>query len=166
MAHGSNLCAQHVAGASWYGNGLDAGSYLAAVRAETDALPRSCSQDDHIVRHGYGVGFGQWFFFYDLAPALAFSRSARMSLDCRGIGVYQAVHELRFCHRHNTDERVLHLAGPSITTTDEDQVAHLKRFVQGVKERPWSAAWHSPTGYITDYNNGRPVQTKRRSLPL
>ena len=42
----------------------------------------------------------------------------------------------------------------------------LKRFVQSTKEHPWSARWHEPTGYITDYNGGSPVRTSRSSLPL
>ncbi|GAA2636736.1 hypothetical protein GCM10010399_82250 [Dactylosporangium fulvum] len=113
---------------------------------------RGASGEDRIVRRGYGVGFGpngHWYFFEDIAPALAFGRAARMSLECSGYGVFQAAHELQFCLTHNADE-----------------VEHLKRFVQGVKEHPWSSNWHPPAGYITAFNNGRPAQTKRRSLPL
>ncbi len=49
---------------------------------------------------------------------------------------------------------------------DDNEVEILKRFVQGVKEHPWSSHWHTPTGYITNYNRGRPVKTSRRSVPL
>ncbi len=47
-----------------------------------------------------------------------------------------------------------------------DEVDNLKRFVQGGKEYPWSSSWRMPTGYLTDYNNNRPIQTSKRSLPL
>jgi hypothetical protein len=60
---------------------------------------------------------------------------------------------------------VLHLAGNNVDRTD-DEVEHLKRFLQGVKEHPWSWNWHLPTGYITTHNNGRPIKTRQRSLPL
>ncbi|MGA6165993.1 hypothetical protein [Amycolatopsis magusensis] len=91
-----------------------------------------------------------------------------MSLDCTGgYGVYAAAHEIRFCERHDADETVLlvHLAGGNLDRLN-DEVDDLKRFVQGVKEHPWSSNWHEPTGYITDYNHGRPVQTRRKFLPL
>jgi hypothetical protein len=99
------------------------------------------------------------------ATALAFGRAARMSLECNGYGVYRAAHELLFCPTHNADERVLHLTGDNVDGND-DELEHLKRFVQGIKEHPWSSNWHPPTGYIAAFNNGRPTQTKKRSLPL
>ena len=90
-----------------------------------------------------------------------------MSLDCNAWGIYPAAHELLNCGIHNVDERVLHLdlTGDMDRYADEE-VEHLKRFVQGVKENPWSSNWHPPTGYITAYNNGVPKKTRQRSLPL
>ncbi|MBE1580445.1 hypothetical protein ACFORH_43225 [Amycolatopsis roodepoortensis] len=145
------------------------GGYYAAPACDT--LPRQVYRDDHIITRGYAVGFGQWFFFTDLAPAIAFGRSARMSLDCHGYGVYAAARELKYCDLHRKDEMVLLVstaaAGGLVDRHDEDlQLKMLKKFVQGAKEHPWSSHWRDPTGYISDYNNGRPVQTRRKSLPL
>ena len=138
--------------------------YLAAVR--TDELPRKKRTDAQIIRRGYAVGVGQWFFFEALEPAVAFGRAARMSLDCRGCGAYEAAHVTQFCDRHNVDERVLQINLKAKVDHAADEVEVLKRFTQGVNEHPWSARWHALTGYITDYNNGRPTKTSRRSLPL
>jgi len=161
MGRRKRLCELYNVGESSFGN--DLGDYLAAV--DCDVLPRRLSREDHIVRHGYGVGFGRWFFFEALEPALAFGRAARMSVDCQGYGVYAAAHEILFCDRHNADERVLLLTGDNLDRRD-DEVEILKRFVQGVKEHPWSSHWYGLTGYVTEYNNGRPIKTNRRSLPL
>lgn len=163
MARRKRLCELYRQGESSHGNDLDMGRYLAAVKC--DALPRPMYRDDHIVRRGYGVGFGQWFFFDAIEPAVAFGRSARMSLNCSGYGVYEAAHELALCDIHRTDERVL-LVGRDVLDRRDGEVETLKRFVQGVKEHPWSSHWRPLTGYVTDYNRGRPITTRRPSLPL
>jgi hypothetical protein len=163
MARAKTLCEQHDEGESAFHNGLDAGRYHAAVAIDT--LPQELRRDDHVIRRGYAVGFGQWFFFDDVEPAVAFGRAARMSLDCSGYGLYPAAHELRFCDRHQTDERVLLVYMRGTGQVDEE-IEILKRFVQGVKEHPWSSHWLGINGYITDFNNGYPVKTARRSLPL
>ncbi|MEV6965268.1 hypothetical protein AB0M47_09130 [Hamadaea sp. NPDC051192] len=162
------LCKLFETGDSAFGNSLTAGRYLAAAFRGQGPLPRPLRNEDHIIRQGYGVGFGpggQWYFFEDIAPALTFGRAARMSLDCSGYGVFNAAHEVMFCDDHNTDERVLHLIGGDIDR-GEDELEHLKRFVQGVKEHAWSSNWHRPTGFVYRLNDGRPTRTKQRSLPL
>ncbi|MBB6347222.1 hypothetical protein FHU36_003767 [Nonomuraea muscovyensis] len=163
MARRRMLCERYERGASARRNELEAGDYLATAACED--LPRELFRDDHIVRRGYGVEFGQWFFFGALEPAIAFGRAARMSLDCHAYGVYRAAHETLFCQIHRRDERVLLLTGDSLDRRD-GEVEVLKRFVQGVKEHPWSSHWQGVTGFITDYNNARPIKTGRRSLPL
>ncbi|BCJ65070.1 hypothetical protein [Polymorphospora rubra] len=163
MAFRKTSCKTYEEGATSFGNTLEAGRYFAAI--DCLELPRQSNREDRIITHGYAVGFGQWFFFDALEPALAFGRAARMSTDCRGYGVYRAAHETVFCDEHQADERVLHLTGVSLDRKP-DEVEPLKRFVQAVKENPWSAHWHEPTGYITDYGSGRPIKTRRRSLPL
>ncbi|WP_047892805.1 hypothetical protein [Micromonospora sp. RV43] len=132
------LCQRYENGRSEFDNGLDAGRYLAAVSC--DRLPRQVSTDDRRVLHGYAVGFGQWFFFPALEPAITFGRAARMSIDCTGYGVYEAAWEVRFCPDHGTDERVLHLTGVSLDR-QPGEVEILERFVQGVKDNPESALW-------------------------
>jgi hypothetical protein len=165
MSRRKMLCQAHEQGESAFGNSLAGTKYFAVARC--DVLPRAVRREDHVIVRGYAVGFGQWFFFDALEPAVAFGRAARMSYDCRGYGVYEAAQELQFCDIHDKDEIVLlvNVAGGNLDRTD-DEVETLKRFVQGVKEHPWSAHWHEPTGYITDYNNGRPAKTRRKSLPL
>lgn len=163
MGRRKMLCERHEKGDSQSGHSVAAGGYHAAVSC--DPLPREVRRDDHRITRGYAVGVGQWFFFPGIEPALAFGRAARMSFDCSAYGVYEAAHELQFCYRHNVDERVLLLAGDNLDRKP-GEVEHLKRFVQGVKEAPWSAHWHPPTGYLTDYANGRRVKTCQRSLPL
>jgi hypothetical protein len=160
------LCQLHKQGESAFGNGLDAGPYLAAV--DVSLLPRQLHREDHSVSRGYAVGFGQWFFFPALEPAVAFGRAARMSDDCRGYGVYEAARELMFCDRHDADELVLlvDLHAEVDRGDHELELRMLKRFVQSIKEHPWSAHWQEPAGYITDYNNGSPVRTSQSSLPL
>lgn len=118
-----------------------------------------------MVRRGYAVGFGEWFFFDAKEPAVAFGRAARMSLDCHGYGVYEAAHETVCCDEHG-DERILHINLNVNYDRTGDEVDHLKRFVQAVKEHPWSAHWREPTGYLTEYSNRRVVKTRRKSLPL
>lgn len=161
MGRRKRLCELYHESGSSFGN--DLGSYLAAPHS--DVLPRRLTRDDHVIRPGFGVGFGHWFFFDALEPALAFGRAARMSADCHGYGVYAAAVEIMFCGRHRTDERVLLLTGDNLERRD-DEVEALKRFVQGVKEHPWSSHWRGLTGHITDYNNGQPLTTRRPSLPL
>ena len=163
MARRIPHCRRYAAAGSVHHNSLTAGGYLAAVRV--DELPRPMRREDHRVLHGYAVGFGQWFFFEDIAPAVAFGRAARMSFECSGYGVFAAAHDLMFCDQHRVDERVLLITGDNVDR-EPDEVEHLKRFVQGVKEHPWSSSWHPPTGFITEYNRGNPITTRRRSLPL
>lgn len=133
--------------------------------AQVEVLPRALHRDDHVIHRGYAVEFGQWMFFPAIEPALVFGRAARMSLDCSSYGVYEAAQEVKFCDRHG-DERVLLIKSGDRLDRQDNEVELLKRFVQGVKEHPWSAHWHEPTGYITEYNEGNPIQTRRRSLPL
>ena len=128
-------CELYAAGHSYHDNGLDAGAYLAAVRAEK--FPSEYYSDDRIVRHGYGVGIGQWYFFDDFEPAFVFGRAARMSFDCSGWGVYRAAHVTQHCLRHG-DERVLLVAESVQDRREEADV--LKRFAQGL--HPESAYWH------------------------
>ncbi|MGI5292870.1 hypothetical protein ACQEVF_57500 [Nonomuraea polychroma] len=135
------LCELHEGDRSWFHNSLNAGQYLAAVHCGT--LPQPFRRDDHTVSRGYAVGFGHWFFFDAIEPAIAFGRAARMSLDCHGYGVYEAAHEVMFCRHHGTDERVLLVTGDNLDRRD-DEVELLTRFVQGVREHPWSAHWHAP----------------------
>jgi hypothetical protein len=119
-----------------------------------------------VITRGWAVGFGQWFFFPDLAPAIAFGRAARMSRDCHSYGVFEAAREGVWCQRDGSDETVL-LIGAGVDQHDDDlQLRMLKRFVQGVKEYAWSAHWHEPTGYLNDYNHGRSTKTRKKSLPL
>jgi hypothetical protein len=42
-----------------------------------------------------------------MAPAVAFGRAARMSLDCHGYGVYEAARDMMYCDHHRQDELVL-----------------------------------------------------------
>ena len=158
------LCQLYEAGDSPFGNSLPPGRYYAA--SEINELPRAVRRDDHVITHGYAVGFGQWFFFLALEPAVAFGRAARMSTDCPSYGVYEAAAESLYCGTHRTDERVLLVDFDAGVDRSADEVETLKRFVQGVKEHPWSAHWRPPTGFITDYNRGKPVKSSRRSLPL
>lgn len=160
------LCQLYEQGASAFGNKLDDTNYYAVVKCSD--LPRKRHREDHVIRRGAAVGFGRWFFFTAREPALAFGRAARMSLDCTsGYGVYAAAQEIKFCERHHKDEFVLlvDIEGGHLDRQD-DEVDDLKRFVQAVKENPWSSMWCEPTGFITDYNNGRLVKTGRKSLPL
>lgn len=116
---------------------------------------------------GYAVGFGQWCFFADLAPAVALGRAARMSSDCHGYGIYQAARDLTHCDQHGDELVLLVDLHAEIDRTDHElELRMLKRFVQSVKEHLWSAHWQEPTGYISAYNNGRPTPTTRKSLPL
>ncbi|WP_211787787.1 hypothetical protein [Prauserella muralis] len=147
-------------------NKLDDTDYY-AVSACSD-LPRECHREDHVIQRGAAVGFGRWFFFPATEPALAFGRAARMSLDCTsGYGVYAAAHEIKFCERHGADECVLlvDITGGDLARR-EDEVEALKRFVQAVKEYPWSSMWRAPTGYLTELSGGRVVTTGSGSLPL
>jgi len=164
MAQPKMLCQVHERGRSPFDNRLDAGRYLAA--AECDPLPEGLHREDHIIRRGYAVGFGQWVFFTAREPALVFGRAARMSLDCHAYGVYEAAHETRHCQIHAQDERVLLVNLTASLSRADDEVDDLKRFVQGVKEHPWSSTWHPPTGFVTELTDGQVVTTRQRSLPL
>jgi hypothetical protein len=164
MTPSTTLCQQYEQPRrSPFGNGLTLGRYV--VAAACDTLPQEVHRDGHIVCHGYAVGFGEWMFFPAIEPAVAFGRAARMSLDCHGWGVYEAAQERCYCERHHQDEVVL-LILISKEFDQDAEVDQMKRFVQSVKEHPWSSHWLPPTGYITDYNRGNPIKTTRRSLPL
>ena len=156
------LCQVYTRGETAFGNRLEPGGYLAA--AWVDSLPAESNAYDSFTERGWAVGFGQWYFFWAIEPAIAFGRAARMSVDCRGYGVYEAAYLHQECLDHGT-EHVLLLARHS-RDREDDEVEVLKRFVQGVKENPDSAHWHAPTGYIHDFGDGRPVATRRKSLPL
>lgn len=167
MARKKYLCDLYEKGATVRSNKLDDTPYYAVVVCAE--LPRARRREDHIIRRGAAVGFGRWFFFTDRGPALAFGRAARMSLDCTGgYGVYAAAQEIKFCDRHLKDEYVLlvDLTGGNLDR-QADEVEDLKRFVQGVKEHPWSSMWREPTGFITQLDHrSRVVTTDRKSLPL
>jgi hypothetical protein len=47
-----------------------AGKYRTVATVE--AVSRELHRDDHVVRRGCAVEFGQWFFFPAIEPALAF----------------------------------------------------------------------------------------------
>lgn len=152
------LCERFTPGESWFDN--DLGQYFAAPHV--DRLPAESYSDYRIVRRGYAVGIGTWFFFDAFEPAIAFGRAARMSIDCSGYGVYRATHEQLCCLEHHRDESVLHIAGLGLDRKD-GEAESLKRFTQAVKENPHSARWNEPTGFIADEWGAR---TSRRSLPL
>lgn len=137
------LCRRYTEGESSHENGLTFGRYLAAV--DRSKLPPKIRTDDRVIRHGWAVGFGEWVFFDDLEPAVAFGRAVRMSIDCHGYGVYRAAHETVHCWEyHNRDERVLHLVGESVDRQDGEADV-LDRFAQGVRQAPGSARWVPPT---------------------
>lgn len=142
MVDGPMLCEQFQAGQSWRGNDLSAGGYLAADHCEVFGMPAECRTNEYVVRHGYAVELrphGQWYFFYDIAPAVVFGRAACMSPECVVYGVYRAVHEMRYCVIHDLDERVLHVAGDRIDWIP-DEAEHLERFVRGVQQALLSRA--------------------------
>jgi hypothetical protein len=154
MAPARPICRRFTEGQTAWGNPLTPGRYHAAVYV--DQLPRAVHRDDRVIYHGWAVGCAAgWFFFGDLPPAIAFGRAARMSLECSsGYGVYRAAHETYFCPSHG-DERVLLLTCGTVPGDrhQPDEVEVLKRFVQSVKEHPWSSNWHDPTGYMTEYDD-------------
>ena len=159
------LCRRYVRGHNARrGSSLRAGGFLAAVRVEQ--LPPAVRHEDRVVDRGYAVGFGQWFFFPAIEPAIAFGRAAQMSTECQGYGVYEAAVELLYCRSHGCDERVLLISGPGLHRNRDAEIDVLKRFVQAVKENPHRPHWRSPTGYLTELVQGRPAQSHRRSLPL
>jgi hypothetical protein len=163
--HRSTICARYERGFNARrGSSLRAGGFHACVRVEQ--LPQALHNGDHAIYRGYAVGFGQWFFFPALEPAIAFGRSARMSTECPSYAIYMAAAELQFCQRHQRDERVLLITGHSLHRRVGNEVDVLKRFVQAVKENPYTPHWRSPTGFLTELVRGRPVQSHRRSLPL
>lgn len=49
---------------------------------------------------------------------------------------------------------------------DRSEVISLKRFVQSVKENPWSSNWQGVSGEIRQWSVTGPVPTGRSSLPL
>uniref|UniRef100_UPI003F496F7F hypothetical protein n=1 Tax=Amycolatopsis sp. CA-096443 TaxID=3239919 RepID=UPI003F496F7F len=115
MTRRKSLCQRYQRGDSCHHNGLRLSRYYAA--APVQDLPSELSRDDHIVKHGYAVGFDEWFFFHAMAPAVAFGRAARTSPDSRGHGVFAAAQEIMFCDVHATDEIVL-----LVQYTDEGEV--------------------------------------------
>lgn len=156
------ICQRYTKGDATSG---ELGTYYAVV--EVDSLPSARRGDDHYITRGFAVNIqtgAPWFFFKALPPALAFGRAARMSANCSGYGVVDAAYETQFCDDH-MDETVL-MIGPGMYDRRDDELDQLKLFVQGVKENTWTSSWIDPTGYITDYNNGHPVRSRRRSLPL
>lgn len=158
------ICLRYEQGSSAWDNVLPRDCWAAA---EVDTLPDALHHDDHVVARGYAVGFGHWFFFPAIEPALAFGRAARMSAECSAYGVYEAARELQFCDEHQQDEYLLLIKNGDSLDRKPGEFDLLKRFVQGVKERPRSARWQESTGYLTEIgSNGRPVTTSRRSLPL
>ncbi|GAA2623620.1 hypothetical protein GCM10010399_63590 [Dactylosporangium fulvum] len=108
-------------------------------------LPSPAHREDLVIERGYAVGFGGWFFFADLPPALAFGRAARTSSDCNSYGVYAAAMETRHCPQHG-DERVLYaMTGGLSLDRNGDELAGLERWLQGVRANPRSAHWRAPT---------------------
>ncbi|MFE6510293.1 hypothetical protein ACFVBP_21685 [Nocardioides sp. NPDC057764] len=161
------ICQRHTKGDSTSGGDRrELGTYYAVVKV--DNLPSGSDLDDRYVRRGFAVNIqtgAPWLFFTALPPAMAFGRAARMSADCGGYSVVEAAFERQFCDEHGDDEIAL-LVGRGGLDRREDEVHQLKLFVQAVKENDWSSHWHEPTGYITDYNDGQPMRSRRRSLPL
>lgn len=156
------VCQRFEASTETY-RGNHGGGFFALNR--TANVPNETHSDTHIVEHGYAVDFVPWMFFWTIEPAIAFGRAARMSPDCSRYGVFRAALERQHCPEHHADEIALYVAGPNLDRRD-DEVEILKRFVQSVKEHPWSSHWHEPVGFITDYNNGEPAKTSTPSLPL
>lgn len=161
MSREKPICQRFTEGESFFDNEL--GRYFAAGRV--DELPEALGSDYRIIHRGFAVGFGKWYFFEALEPALTFGRAARMSPDCRGYGVYEAAEEVMCCTEHNRDEWALHIAGRRGRSLDRkgSEVEAIKRFAQCVKEHPGSSYWHEPTGFI---NTDMGIRTGRRSLPL
>lgn len=168
MSHLTNLCQQYEPGVHVFDRN-EAPSYHAVH--ETRDLPSESQSDSHITRRGYAVGFGQWFYFNDAAPAATFARVVRAAYEVTGVGMFAAAHLIRWCSIHHGDERVLLVSltedDPAVQRNNpEKQLELMKRFVQGAKERPWQSRWSPPTGFMTEYNEGRPRTTTRSSLPL
>ncbi len=88
------LCERYEQGESVDDFDLAAGGCYAAVTCTK--LPDAVEQEDHIVRRGYAVGVGSWFFFTAIEPAVAFGRAARMSYECRAYAVHDAAYETRY----------------------------------------------------------------------
>jgi hypothetical protein len=155
------ICERFDKGESFCKNEI--GRYYAAARVDT--LPEALSSDYRIIHRGYAVGFGKWYFFEALEPALTFGRAARMSVDCRGYGVYEAAEEVMCCTEHNHDEWALHVLGRPGRSLDRKgkEVEAIKRFAQCVKENPGSSYWHEPTGYL---KTAMGINSGRKSLPL
>lgn len=141
-------CRRFARGESYFGNDISMTPYFAAPAC--DDLPPEVRRDDWVIQHGYAVGFAdrgprgfnRWFFFTDLAPAVAFSRAARMSQDTATYaGTHQAAHELVYCDHHRTDEHLLLIrpassSGQDHPDHDELQLEQLTRFVQICREAP------------------------------
>lgn len=163
MARRKTLCELYERDQPHSGNDLKQSYYWAVVTCET--LPRQQRRDDRIVTLGYAVDLGPHFFFPALEPAMAFGRAARMSVNCHAYALRRAAQIVMFCPTHCTDELVLLVTVHNLDRK-EGEVEVLKRFVQGVKEHPWSSHWHEPTESTTDYNKGRPTRTRQPSVPL
>jgi hypothetical protein len=122
--------------------------YLAVVCGE---LPRETRRDDYAVRHGYALGLGYEFpvcFFHALEPAIVAGRAMRMGAMCSGgWGVSRAAHIVKWCSRHDEDERILLIASGSAwgsTWGDEGEEYSIheicQSWVNGIDER--SSNWH------------------------
>jgi len=146
------------------------GPYHAIVR--TDELPAPYDREDGYLVRGYAVDLDrQWFFFSDMAPAVTFGRAGRMAAEVSRYDVTEAAYWRQCCNLNLLPSHLDHVAlliGPGGPDRGDDdlQLGMMKRFVQSVKENAWSSNWHEPTGYVTDYNNGRPRQSTTSSLPL
>lgn len=164
MARRQTLCQKYADTEPGSQHRTGGSGYLAIVHR--DELPRPMRREGHNITRGFAVHLhDQWFFFNAKEPAIAFGRAGRMSHRVTSYDVCKAAHEVLFCDRAtHGDEKVL-LIGESVMD-EEDELETLKRFVQGVKENPWSSHWHTPTGFITNIGNGTPVKTGVRSLPL
>lgn len=165
-----NLCELYEKGDHTSGWRTNPGPYHAIVR--TDELPASYDREDGYLVRGYAVDLDrQWFFFSDMAPAVTFGRAGRMAAEVSSYGVTEAAYWRQCCNLDLMPSHLDHLVllighgGPD-RGDDDLQLGMMKRFVQSAKENAWSSNWHEPTGYVTDYNNGRPRQSTTSSLPL
>lgn len=103
-----------------------------------EVLPRPRRRDDHIIVHGYAVGFAgfsglpqTWVFFEDLEPAIVFGRAARMSgYDVNHYGVTEAAREARW-KQHRGDVVTLYLKAGSHLRDHPNEKPILERWVRG-----------------------------------
>jgi hypothetical protein len=103
--------------------------------------PRSRHEDDHIVREGYAVHLGEWWWFFSyLEPALAFGRAGRASLEVHSYGVGRAVFEIRHIAGAR-QQKVLWVSSEGLDR-EPDERARLMAWVEGIKAG--SAGWSPP----------------------